>query len=102
MDYDAGAYRKLVVKQYPARSLRETAEGKYWKRFAAPSVAKQVRGAASKPSRQPRAGAGVRRPPRPGRRAPPPPPAAAAGAADRRPPTAPSAPRRRRDRRSAA
>jgi hypothetical protein len=31
-----------VVKQYPARTLRETAEGKYWKRFAAPSVAKQV------------------------------------------------------------
>lgn len=44
MDYDAGAYRKLVVKQYPARSLRETAEGKYWKRFAAPSVAKQIGG----------------------------------------------------------
>ncbi|GBF88130.1 hypothetical protein Rsub_00842 [Raphidocelis subcapitata] len=44
MDYDAGTYRKLVVKQYPARSLRETAEGKYWKRFAAPSVAKQIGG----------------------------------------------------------
>jgi hypothetical protein len=43
MDYEAGTYRKLVVKQYPARSLRETAEGKYWKRFTVPSVTKQVR-----------------------------------------------------------
>ena len=43
MDYEAGSYRRLVVKQYPARTLRETAEGKYWKRFAAPTVAKQVR-----------------------------------------------------------
>ncbi|KIY97585.1 U3 small nucleolar RNA-associated protein 15-like protein [Monoraphidium neglectum] len=44
MEYEAGTYRKLVVKQYPARTLRETAEGKYWKRFAAPSVAKQIGG----------------------------------------------------------
>jgi len=42
MEYDAGTYRRLAVKEYPARTLRETAEGKYWKRFAAPLVAKQV------------------------------------------------------------
>ena len=48
MEYEAGSYRKILVKQYPARSLRETAEGKYWKRFAAPSVAKQVRRNANK------------------------------------------------------
>ncbi|KAI8472262.1 MAG: WD40-repeat-containing domain protein [Monoraphidium minutum] len=47
MEYDAGSYRKLAVKQYPARALRETAEGKYWKRFAAPSVAKQIGGVSS-------------------------------------------------------
>lgn len=34
---------KLQVKEFPARSIRETAEGKYWKQFKAPVFAKQVR-----------------------------------------------------------
>jgi hypothetical protein len=42
MEYEAGDYRKLAVKQFPARSIRETAEGKYWKQFKAPVFAKQV------------------------------------------------------------
>ncbi|KAF8055723.1 utp15 [Scenedesmus sp. PABB004] len=41
MEYEAGEYRKLAVKAFPPRSLRETAEGKYWKRFKAPLFAKQ-------------------------------------------------------------
>lgn len=36
-------YKKLVVKQYPARSIAETAEGRYWRRFSGPALAKQVR-----------------------------------------------------------
>lgn len=44
MEHDPGGYLKLQVKQFPARSLRETAEGKYWKQFRAPVFAKQVRG----------------------------------------------------------
>lgn len=43
MEYEAGDYRKLPIKQFPARSIRETAEGKYWKQFKAPVFAKQVR-----------------------------------------------------------
>jgi hypothetical protein len=42
MEFEAGNYQKLVVKQFPARSIRETAEGKYWKQFKAPVFAKQV------------------------------------------------------------
>jgi hypothetical protein len=42
MEYEAGDYQKLQIKQYPARTQRETAEGKYWKQFKAPVVAKQV------------------------------------------------------------
>jgi U3 small nucleolar RNA-associated protein 15 len=42
MEYEAGDYQKLQIKQYPARTTRETAEGKYWKQFKAPVVAKQV------------------------------------------------------------
>lgn len=42
MEYEAGDYKKLAVKQYPPRSIRETAEGKYWQRFKAPLFAKQV------------------------------------------------------------
>ena len=42
MEYDAGNYLKLQVKQFPARTIRETAEGKYWKQFRAPVLAKQV------------------------------------------------------------
>ncbi len=43
MDYEAGDYQKLAIKQFAPRSIRETAEGKYWKQFKAPVVAKQVR-----------------------------------------------------------
>ena len=43
MDYDAGEYQKLAVRQYPPRALRETAEGRYWRQFKAPVVAQQVR-----------------------------------------------------------
>ena len=42
MDYEPAEYRKLVLKQFPPRALRETAEGKYWKRFASPVNAQQV------------------------------------------------------------
>jgi len=42
MEYEAGEYRKLPLKQYPARTIKETAEGKYWKQFKAPVFAKQV------------------------------------------------------------
>jgi hypothetical protein len=42
MEYEAGSYLKLQVKEFPARSIRETAEGKYWKQFKAPVFAKQV------------------------------------------------------------
>ena len=42
MDYEAGEYQKLVVRQYPPRALRETAEGRYWRHFKAPVVAQQV------------------------------------------------------------
>ena len=41
-DQELGSYRKLAVKQYPPRSLRETAEGAYWKRFRAPVLSQQV------------------------------------------------------------
>ncbi|KAF5834055.1 WD40-repeat-containing domain protein [Dunaliella salina] len=34
-------YQKLDVKTYPARSIRETAEGRFWRRFKQPQVAKQ-------------------------------------------------------------
>lgn len=37
-----GEYQKLVIKQFPPRTLRETAEGAYWKRFKAPVLAQQV------------------------------------------------------------
>lgn len=42
MEYEAAEYQKLEIRQYPPRSIRETAEGKYWKRFKTPVVAKQV------------------------------------------------------------
>jgi hypothetical protein len=42
MEYEAGDYQKLAVKQFTARSIIETAEGKYWKQFKAPVFAKQV------------------------------------------------------------
>lgn len=42
MEYEPAEYQKLEIRQFPARSLRETAEGKYWRRFKAPVLAKQV------------------------------------------------------------
>ena len=39
----AGEYRRLDIKQYAPRSIRETAENKFWKKFKAPVIAKQVR-----------------------------------------------------------
>lgn len=39
--YAAGEYTKLQPRQYPPRALRETPEGKYWRRFRAPTVAPQ-------------------------------------------------------------
>ena len=41
-EYNAGEYTPLEIRRFPARTLRETAEGKYWKRFQAPVLAKQV------------------------------------------------------------
>lgn len=41
-EYDVGEYQRLEIRQYPARTLRETAEGKYWRRFKSPSIVKQV------------------------------------------------------------
>jgi hypothetical protein len=43
MEHEPGGYLKLQAKQFPARSLRETAEGRYWKQYKAPVFAKQVR-----------------------------------------------------------
>ena len=43
MDPAAAEYSSLQPKQFPARELRETAEGKYWRGFSVPSTAKQVR-----------------------------------------------------------
>ena len=42
MDYEPAEYRKLALKQFPPRALRETAEGRYWKQFANPVNAQQV------------------------------------------------------------
>jgi U3 small nucleolar RNA-associated protein 15 len=39
--YAAGEYTKLQPRQYAPRALRETPEGKYWRRFKAPTVAPQ-------------------------------------------------------------
>ena len=42
-EFEPSEYQRLQARSYPARSLRETAEGKYWRRFKAPLVSKQVR-----------------------------------------------------------
>lgn len=41
MEYEPAEYQKLQIRQYAPRSLRETAEGKYWRQFKAPTIAKQ-------------------------------------------------------------
>ena len=45
MEYDAGTYQKLPIKQYAHREMSETAEGRYWSKFQSPLAAKQVWGA---------------------------------------------------------
>jgi U3 small nucleolar RNA-associated protein 15 len=42
MEAEAGEYKRLDIKQYAPRSIRETAENKFWKKFKAPVVAKQA------------------------------------------------------------
>ena len=42
---DVGEYQRLAVRSYPARAERETAEGRYWRRFKAPTLVQQVRAA---------------------------------------------------------
>ncbi|BDA47532.1 U3 small nucleolar RNA-associated protein 15 homolog [Coccomyxa sp. Obi] len=39
MEDQPGQFQKTVIKQYPARSLNETAESRYWRRFRAPVLA---------------------------------------------------------------
>ena len=39
---DPGEYQKLPVKRYPALALRETPEGKFWRRFQNPKITTQV------------------------------------------------------------
>ncbi len=41
-EYLIGQFQKTVIKQYPARTLHETAESRYWRRFRAPIVSQQV------------------------------------------------------------
>jgi len=42
MELEPAEYRKLAIKQFPARTLRETAEGRYWKQFRAAQTSQQV------------------------------------------------------------
>jgi len=44
MEHDPLEYQKLQIRPFPARSLRETAEGRYWKRFRSPVLAQQFGG----------------------------------------------------------
>eukprot|EP00798_Chlamydomonas_sp_ICE-L_P020921 gene20921-27769_t len=41
MEYEPGEYQRLHIRQFPARTIRETAEGKYWRQFKTPTLAKQ-------------------------------------------------------------
>ena len=50
MDWEPAEFRKLRIRQFPPHSLRETAEGKFWKRFGAPVVSQQARPHAMAPS----------------------------------------------------
>lgn len=62
MDYEAGEYKRLSIRQFPARELRETAEGKYWKQFRAPLSAQQASWCLLKSSRARRTSVGRGRP----------------------------------------
>lgn len=42
MQLQTGEYQKLQVRQYPQRTLRETAEGRYWKQFRGTTAIQQV------------------------------------------------------------
>ncbi|KAG1655036.1 hypothetical protein FOA52_008787 [Chlamydomonas sp. UWO 241] len=42
MEYEPAEYTRLEIRQYAPRTLRETAEGRYWRRFKAPVLAKQI------------------------------------------------------------
>ena len=42
MQLQTGEYQKLQVRQYPQRTLRETAEGRYWKQFRGTTALQQV------------------------------------------------------------
>jgi hypothetical protein len=42
MDGDPTDYKKLAVKSFPARAIRETTEGKYWGKFKDPVDIQQV------------------------------------------------------------
>ena len=44
MDYEPTDYSKVAIREYPARTIRETAEGRYWKQFKAPVLAQQASG----------------------------------------------------------
>lgn len=47
---DAGTdYQKVQIKTFPAKSIRDTAEGRYWRRFQAPKTTEQVRNRAAAP-----------------------------------------------------
>lgn len=39
---EPGEYRKVVIRKFPAQTLRETPEGKYWTKFQSPKVTKQT------------------------------------------------------------
>lgn len=40
---EPGEYRKLRVPTYAPRTLRETPESRYWRRFRTPKLVQQVR-----------------------------------------------------------
>ncbi len=42
MEFEPAEYQRLEIRQFPPRSLRETVEGRYWRRFKAPVIAKQA------------------------------------------------------------
>lgn len=42
MELQTGEYQKLQIRQYPQRTLRETAEGRYWKQFRGTKALQQV------------------------------------------------------------
>ena len=39
---EPGQYRKVEIRRFPARALRETAEGRYWRAFQPPLTAPQA------------------------------------------------------------